>query len=179
MAYAIRFACRANALKLLRPVATLPTTCLAPMSGMNPVQEKATAEFFSKNKSLERPMSPHMSIYVFNMSRLPHMTIMLSLAHRTTGVVMTMFTYGLAMVPLMCSHQFPYYVEALQAMHLSPLLTLPIKAGLAFTLTYHAFNGVRHLANDLGLGFGLKQYYTSGFLVIGVSLASAAALALM
>lgn len=149
------------------------------MSGMSARQEKATEEFFSKNKTLERPLSPHMSLYVFNLSRVPHMTIMLSLAHRATGIVLTGFAYGLAAMPLLCAHQFPYYVEALQAMHLSPLLTLPVKAGLAFTLCYHTFNGMRHLANDLGLGFRLKEYYTSGFLVIGLSLASTAALMLM
>lgn len=149
------------------------------MSGMSARQEKATEEFFSKNKTLERPLSPHMSLYVFNLSRVPHMTIMLSLAHRATGIVLTGFAYGLAAMPLLCAHQFPYYVEALQAMHLSPLLTLPVKAGLAFTLCYHTFNGMRHLANDLGLGFRLKEYYTSGFLVIGLSLASTAALMFM
>lgn len=179
MAYALRFACRANALKLLRPRATLPTACLAPMSALNTRQEKATEEFFIKNKARARPLSPHMSLYVFNLSRVPHMTIVLSLAHRATGIVLTSFAYGLAAMPLLCSHQFPYYVEALQAMHLSPLLTLPVKAGLAFTLFYHTFNGVRHLANDLGLGFRLKQYYTSGYLVIGLSLASTAALMMM
>lgn len=157
----------------------MPTACLSPMSGMSARQEKATEEFFSKNKTLERPLSPHMSLYVFNLSRVPHMTIMLSLAHRATGIVLTGFAYGLAAMPLLCAHQFPYYVEALQAMHLSPLLTLPVKAGLAFTLCYHTFNGMRHLANDLGLGFRLKEYYTSGFLVIGLSLASTAALMLM
>ncbi|KAH7985190.1 hypothetical protein HPB49_026559 [Dermacentor silvarum] len=85
--------------------------------------------------------------------------------------------YGMGVMPLVCSHQFPHYVEALQAMHISPILTFPVKLGLSFALCYHTFNGMRHLAWDLGLGYGLKELYTSGFFVLGLSLVTAAVLA--
>ncbi|XP_077524538.1 succinate dehydrogenase cytochrome b556 subunit-like isoform X1 [Amblyomma americanum] len=171
MAYAIRLSNRASAVSLLRPATALPTACLAPMSGMSPKQAAATEHFFSKNKSLKRPLSPHLSIYA------PQMTSMLSLTHRATGCGMAVFVYGMGVMPLVCSHHFPHYVEALQSMHISPVLTFPVKLGLAFALCYHTFNGMRHMAWDLGLGFGLKELYATGYFVIALSLAVGAVLA--
>ncbi|XP_037558371.1 succinate dehydrogenase cytochrome b560 subunit, mitochondrial [Dermacentor silvarum] len=171
MAYAMRFANRASALSLLRPVTASPAACFAPMSAMSPKQAEVTEHFFKKNKSLKRPLSPHLSIYA------PQMTSMLSLTHRATGCGMAVCLYGMGVMPLVCSHQFPHYVEALQAMHISPILTFPVKLGLSFALCYHTFNGMRHLAWDLGLGYGLKELYTSGFFVLGLSLVTAAVLA--
>ncbi|XP_037516062.1 succinate dehydrogenase cytochrome b560 subunit, mitochondrial [Rhipicephalus sanguineus] len=171
MAYAVRFANRASALSLLRPATAVPSACLAPMSAMSPKQEEATEYFFKKNKSLKRPLSPHLSIYA------PQMTSMLSLTHRATGCAMAVGLYGMGVMPFMCSHNFPHYVEALQAMHISPILTFPVKLGLAFCLSYHTFNGMRHLAWDLGLGFSLKELYATGFFVIGLSLVMAVVLA--
>nr|XP_054927411.1 uncharacterized protein LOC126532336 isoform X1 [Dermacentor andersoni] len=63
MAYAMRFANRASALSLLRPVTASPAACFAPMSAMSPKQAQVTEHFFKKNKSLKRPLSPHLSIY--------------------------------------------------------------------------------------------------------------------
>ncbi|XP_037574102.1 succinate dehydrogenase cytochrome b560 subunit, mitochondrial [Dermacentor silvarum] len=172
MAYAVRFANKASAMSLLRPATALPTACLAPMSAMSPKQAEATEHFFKKNKSLERPLSPHLSIYAPQMSWVP------SLIHRTTGIGMTVCLYGMGVMPFVCSHQFPHYVEALQAMHISPILTFPVKLGLAFALCYHTFNGMRHLAWDLGFGFSLKELYATGYFIIAVSLVAAAVLAL-
>ncbi|KAL3225947.1 hypothetical protein MRX96_025293 [Rhipicephalus microplus] len=145
MAYAVRFANRASALSLLRPATALPTACLAPMSAMSPKQAEATEYFFKKNKSLKRPLSPHLSIYA------PQMTSMLSLTHRATGLTMTAGVYGIGMMPFILAWRFA-----------SP--TTP-------------FNGIRHLAWDLGLGFSLKELYATGFAVIGLSLATAVVLA--
>ncbi|KAH7946106.1 hypothetical protein HPB49_020412 [Dermacentor silvarum] len=139
---------------------------------MSPKQAEATEHFFKKNKSLERPLSPHLSIYAPQMSWVP------SLIHRTTGIGMTVCLYGMGVMPFVCSHQFPHYVEALQAMHISPILTFPVKLGLAFALCYHTFNGMRHLAWDLGFGFSLKELYATGYFIIAVSLVAAAVLAL-
>ncbi|XP_037502395.1 succinate dehydrogenase cytochrome b560 subunit, mitochondrial-like [Rhipicephalus sanguineus] len=157
MAYAVRFANRASALSLLRPATAVPSACLAPMSAMSPKQEEATEYFFKKNKSLKRPLSPHLSIYA------PQMTSMLSLTHRATGCAMAVGLYGMGVMPFMCSHNFPHYVEALQAMHISPILTFPVKLGLPFASPIHTFNGMRHLAWDLGLGFSLRSSTQQAF----------------
>nr|DAA34619.1 TPA_inf: truncated succinate dehydrogenase cytochrome b subunit [Amblyomma variegatum] len=171
MAYVMRLANRASALTLLRPATALPTACLAPMSGMSPRQEAATEHFFKKNKSLNRPLSPHLGIYK------QQITMVLSLTHRVTGIGMTAFVYGMGLMPLVCSHHFPHYVEALRAMEISPVLTFPVKLGLAFALCYHTFNGVRHMAWDLGLGFAIKELYATGYFVVALSLVGAAILA--
>uniref|UniRef100_A0A023G865 Putative succinate dehydrogenase cytochrome b subunit n=1 Tax=Amblyomma triste TaxID=251400 RepID=A0A023G865_AMBTT len=171
MACTIRLVNRASALSLLRPAASLPTACLAPMSGLSPKQTEATERFFNKNKSLKRPLSPHLSIYELQMN------MVLSVTHRGTGCALTAFVYGMGFMPLVCSHHFPHYVEAVRALNISPVLTVPVKLGLAFTLCYHAFNGVRHMAWDLGLGFSLKALSATGYLVLALSFVGAAVLA--
>ena len=47
------------------------------------VAEAESSAFWTRNKRLNRPWSPHMTIYK------PQITWILSLAHRTTGVMMT------------------------------------------------------------------------------------------
>ncbi|KAH9368058.1 hypothetical protein HPB48_001042 [Haemaphysalis longicornis] len=122
---------------------------LAPMSAMPPKQAAFTAEFFARNKALKRPLSPHLSIYA------KEATSMLSLCHRATGLGMAFLTYGFGVMPLVCAHKFPHYVELLQAMHLSPVLTFPVKLGLSFALVYHTLNGMRHMVSSVK-GGGLK-----------------------
>lgn len=45
---------------------------------------------------------------------------------------------------------------------------------LGTSLAFHTFNGVRHLAWDYGYGFKLKQLYTTGYVVLGLTLATLA-----
>lgn len=43
-----------------------------------------------------------------------------------------------------------------------------ISVFLASSVAFHTFNGVRHLAWDLGYGFKLKSLYASGYTVLGI-----------
>jgi succinate dehydrogenase (ubiquinone) cytochrome b560 subunit len=47
-------------------------------------------DFFNRNKQLNRPVSPHLSILLKN----PQMTSMLSITHRITGVMMSFGMYN-------------------------------------------------------------------------------------
>uniref|UniRef100_A0A0K8RL47 Putative succinate dehydrogenase cytochrome b subunit n=1 Tax=Ixodes ricinus TaxID=34613 RepID=A0A0K8RL47_IXORI len=171
MAYALRVANRMAASALLRPSVSLPGTCLAPMSAATGGQAPASAEFFQKNKKLQRPLSPHLTIYE------PQITTMLSITHRVTGCGLGVCVYGLGLAPFLTAHQFPYYVEAIKAMSISPVLLVPFKFALAWALCYHTLNGMRHLAWDLGIGFQLKELYASGYTVLAISLVLGAILA--
>ena len=44
-----------------------------------------------------------------------------------------------------------------------------ILIGYTFSLLYHAFNGIRHLTWDLGIGMDMSNIYKSGFVVISLS----------
>ncbi|EEC12476.1 succinate dehydrogenase, putative [Ixodes scapularis] len=85
--------------------------------------------------------------------------------------------YGLGLAPFLTAHQFPYYVEAVKAMSISPVLLVPFKFALAWALCYHTLNGMRHLTWDLGIGFRLKELYASGYTVLAISLVLGAILA--
>lgn len=50
------------------------------------------------------------------------------------------------------------------------------KFSLALPFTYHSFNGLRHLAWDMGAAFKNAQVVKTGWTVVGVSVASALAL---
>jgi succinate dehydrogenase (ubiquinone) cytochrome b560 subunit len=54
-----------------------------------------------------------------------------------------------------------------------------VKLGVAMPFTYHAFNGVRHLIWDMGKLLTNKKVIRTGWTVVGLSVSSAVALALL
>ncbi|XP_057244685.1 succinate dehydrogenase cytochrome b560 subunit, mitochondrial, partial [Malurus melanocephalus] len=78
---------------------------------------------------------------------------------------------------LLLPEHFTYYVAQLRELSLSPGLIFSAKFALAFPLSYHTWNGIRHLAWDLGKGLRLPQVTQSGVLVLALTLLSSAALA--
>lgn len=101
-----------------------------------------------------RPLSPHLQVY-----RLP-MAAILSITHRTTGVVLTvgsaLLVYWLAAI----AAGPEAYAEA-RALFGSwyGLLGLFL---FTFALYFHLCNGIRHLVWDAGFGFELKTVDASG-----------------
>ena len=49
---------------------------------------------------------------------------------------------------------------------------------LAFPFTFHSFNGIRHLAWDMGKAFKNQTVIKSGWSVVGLSVVSALGLAI-
>lgn len=64
----------------MRSVATTSSSLITPPP---PAQTLPGETYFDKNKRLNRPMSPHLTIYK------PQLTSMLSLSHRGTGIVLS------------------------------------------------------------------------------------------
>ncbi|XP_065276115.1 succinate dehydrogenase cytochrome b560 subunit, mitochondrial isoform X2 [Emys orbicularis] len=85
--------------------------------------------------------------------------------------------FGLA--ALILPEQFPYYLAFVKSLSLGPALIYSAKFALAFPLTYHTWNGIRHLMWDMGKGFKIPQVYQSGVLVLVLTLLSSAGLAAM
>lgn len=54
-----------------------------------------------------------------------------------------------------------------------------VKLGLALPVTFHSFNGVRHLIWDLGRQFTNKQVIRTGWTVVGLSVSTALLFALL
>ncbi|XP_011268318.2 succinate dehydrogenase cytochrome b560 subunit, mitochondrial [Camponotus floridanus] len=126
-----------------------------------------------KNKRLKRPMSPHLTIYEIQL------TSVLSVTHRTTGIMLASYAMFLGLGTLLIPGGIPCFIETVDNLCL-PLPVLYIgKLLLALPATYHTFNGMRHLAWDFGKFLTIKEVYSTGYLVSALAVISALALAAM
>lgn len=132
---------------------------------------RSEEDFWSKNSRLKRPMSPHLTVYK------PQLTSMLSITHRGTGIAMTAVTVSFALAALALPGNFEHYLGLVKALEIPAWIIFSGKTVLAWPLSYHSFNGIRHLAWDLGYGFDIGILYKSGWFVFFGSILAAASLA--
>ncbi|HEX9158897.1 MAG TPA: succinate dehydrogenase, cytochrome b556 subunit [Rhizomicrobium sp.] len=112
-----------------------------------------------------RPLSPHFQIY-----RWP-VTMATSITHRVTGVALSIGTIVLAWW-LIATATGPdaYHVFAMSAANPIGQIVL---FGFLWSLAFHFFNGIRHLAWDVGWGFDVPTANRSGISVVILSVISA------
>ncbi|XP_052652768.1 succinate dehydrogenase cytochrome b560 subunit, mitochondrial isoform X2 [Harpia harpyja] len=84
-----------------------------------------------------------------------------------------------SLAALLLPEQFPHYLAMVKSLSLGPALIYSAKFALAFPFSYHTWNGVRHLAWDMGKGFKIPQVNQSGVLVLILTLLSSVGLAAM
>lgn len=113
--------------------------------------------------SASRPLSPHLQIY-----RL-QITSVLSFSHRLAGLALSLGTLLLVwwLVALATSPQAFAGVQSFVGSWFGRFLLL----GWTFSLFFHLANGIRHLCWDAGYGFEIKTATTSGWVVVGASVA--------
>ena len=112
--------------------------------------------------SRQRPLSPHLQIYK------PQLTSILSILHRATGVTLSMGSIILvSWIIVLTLGEETYVIYTKIINHWFSHLVL---MGFTFGVFYHLSNGIRHLFWDAGYGYGLRQAYISGSLVIFSSL---------
>ncbi len=111
----------------------------------------------------DRPLSPHLQIYRW------YLTMMLSIAHRATGVLLSI---GLILLTwwLLGLAGGPDAFEPVRSVVNSwfGALVLFVYTYVAF---HHCLSGIRHLAWDAGYGFELKAAYRSGYAVFAIAAA--------
>jgi succinate dehydrogenase / fumarate reductase cytochrome b subunit len=112
--------------------------------------------------SHERPLSPHIQIYRWQL------TSVLSILHRITGVALAVGTLLLVywLIAAAAGPQAFGTAQSLVGSVVGRLLLL----GWSWALFYHLCNGVRHLFWDAGRGFELRTAYATGWSVVGASL---------
>jgi succinate dehydrogenase / fumarate reductase cytochrome b subunit len=108
-----------------------------------------------------RPLSPHLQIYK------PQITSVLSIAHRITGVALSVGTLLLVWWLLAAAAGPAAYAQA-QAF-IGSWLGILLLIGWAYALFFHLCNGIRHLVWDAGHGFDLATTYASGWAVVAAS----------
>lgn len=112
-----------------------------------------------------RPISPHLTIY-----RWP-VTMMTSITHRITGVALSLGAVILAWWLVSVSNG-PEGWDAFHAIMDTPLGIL-VLFGITWSLAYHLFAGLRHLAWDLGYGFEKRLAERNSILVFALSFLAA------
>ena len=109
------------------------------------------AEVESGASGLEqrRPLSPHLQIY------RPMLTMVMSIAHRITGVVLYLGTLLLAWFLIAASTGPGAYAVA--ASFVNSIFGKLILFGFTWALFHHLLGGVRHIVWDFGHGFAPPQ----------------------
>ena len=116
--------------------------------------------------AVNRPLSPHLTIY-----RWP-LTMITSITHRITGMALTVGALILAWWLVAISNGLDGGYQTFMALAASPLGML-VLFGVTWSLAYHFFNGIRHLAWDLGYGFDKKVAERNSMLIFVLSFVSA------
>ena len=112
----------------------------------------------------QNPISPHLQIYRWHISSL------LSITHRITGVVnllalILMFFWLLAFS--LGESNYELFLLAINSFFGKFILI-----GFTWSMSFHIFSGIRHLVWDMGYGLEIKTANISGVLVILSSLVS-------
>jgi len=109
----------------------------------------------------KRPRAPNIQIY------RPQLTSVLSIAHRISGVFLSLAAVGLVVWLVAAAGGEQWYRSAQTALA-SPLGQIALVVS-AFAFFLHFCGGVRHLFWDAGYGFELRTIYASGWAAVALS----------
>jgi succinate dehydrogenase / fumarate reductase, cytochrome b subunit len=109
----------------------------------------------------ERPLSPHLQIYK------PQISSVLSIAHRASGIALTVGTILLVWWLLAAATGPDAYATAQSFM--GSIIGQILIFGWTLAFYFHLCNGIRHLAWDAGFGFDLPVMNMSGKIAVGAS----------
>lgn len=123
-------------------------------------------------KAKQRPLSPYMIGPYYR----PQLTSIMSIAHRATGVFLSLVGAPLLLWWIVAVSSGPEAYAALLACLGSWVGKLGLLACL-FSLSYHLLNGVRHLVWDSGRALDIKSAYSMGWLVLAGTVILTASLA--
>ena len=100
----------------------------------------------------------------------PQLTSLLSIAHRATGVFLSVVSAPLLLWWLIAVSSGPEAYASLTAFAASIPGILLLAVSL-FCLNYHFLNGIRHLVWDTGRALDLRSAYIGGWAVVAGSVA--------
>lgn len=115
-----------------------------------------------------RPTSPHLQIYKWNICSLT------SIMHRLTGVMLYVSIIAISWYIV----YYTYQINTSESMEVCDCpaneifkqIFILASIAVTFSLYYHFCNGIRHLFWDIGKGFELKVAQRNGLIVISTAL---------
>jgi len=105
----------------------------------------------------------------------PQLTSMMSIAHRASGVVLSLLGAPLLLWWLVALGSGPEAYQTLLGFFDSRIGQVAL-AVIALCLSYHFLNGIRHLVWDSGRALDIRSAYTGGWLVLIVTVLATAGL---
>lgn len=112
-----------------------------------------------------RPLSPFMIGPYYR----PQLTSVLSITHRGTGVFLALVSTPLLLWWLIALAGGPDQFKQMTSL-LSGLPGRAVVLVSIYCLSFHLFNGMRHLIWDMGFGLEMKAAIASGWGVVALSL---------
>ncbi|MBV8119177.1 MAG: succinate dehydrogenase, cytochrome b556 subunit [Alphaproteobacteria bacterium] len=109
-------------------------------------------------KSVERPLSPHLQIYRWQL------TSVMSILHRAAGLALTAGAVLLVWW-LVAAASGPEAYAGVQNF-LGSWVGVALLLGWSAALFYHLCNGIRHLTWDTGHALDLRSTYIGGWVVV-------------
>jgi len=116
----------------------------------------------------ERPLSPHLQVYSWQI------TMVMSILHRATGVARTVGAFGLAWWLVSMATGGETAARAMACV--SSPIGMVLVFGFSLALVYHFLNGIRHLLWDAGRGYDIPSVYKSGYTVVVLTVVLTAAI---
>jgi len=158
----------ARSSSLGRRIATARLTTACRLAATEHASQSEAAEILAKQR-IHRPVSPHLAIY------RPQITWIASSLNRITGITLSgsLYLFGIA---YLIAPYTGWHMETQSMVAAVAAWPMAVKAGLkaffAFPFFFHSFNGVRHLAWDMGVGMKNQQVIRTGWGVVGLTVAS-------
>lgn len=122
----------------------------------------------------QRPTSPHLQIYKWNISSLT------SIMHRLTGVLLYFSILAISWVIVYYAYKLgandPVVEAVVKEQCDCPMQKIMRVAfygaffAIVFAVFYHFLNGIRHLFWDIGKGFELKTAKRTGYIVMSLAI---------
>lgn len=105
-----------------------------------------------------RPLSPHLQIYKWQVQMVT------SILHRATGIINSVGSL-IIVAGLACLAGGEASFAAFKSAAGSPL-GLIVLFGWTLSFFYHLCNGIRHLAQDVGVGYAIPDFVRNSWLSI-------------
>ena len=112
----------------------------------------------TRERSRERPLSPHLQVYSWQVQMVT------SILHRATGVILVVGSL-LVVWALLALAGGPQPWAEFSRCARSPLGFL-VLFGWSWALAFHLINGARHLLQDAGYGLGVEDFVRSSWISI-------------
>lgn len=109
-----------------------------------------------------RPLSPHLQVYKWQVQMVS------SILHRATGIALAVGSLVVVagLIYLAAGEESFDHFRTVAGSPVGMVLLL----GWSWALFYHLCNGIRHLVQDSGLGYGIPQFVRSSWLSVAGSI---------